>query len=155
VSDRIGLDVNNTSGAAGATGATGNAGADSTVPGPTGATGAASTVAGPTGPAGAAGATGPAGLGWGANANAAGAWAFGVDSAGTSSTTSTADEIKLGTTLSTVYAGKDIRTAAPAGGGTAGKWQLGNLINTAAVVDGSKYVEVTIAGVLVKLAVCT
>jgi hypothetical protein len=93
-------------------------------------------------------------LGYTTKAQALGATAIGVDSTGLGAVTSTQDEMKLGTGLTTVYAGKDIRTAQPSANG-AGKWQLGKVIAAASALDTANYLEVLVDGVVKKVALVT
>lgn len=89
-------------------------------------------------------------IGSGAQASAPGSTAIGRDSASHSASTAVQDEMKLGTDLTTVYAGKDLKTLAPDDSGPGVPWQLGGVTYD---LGGSSTVAVKINGDLVSLAV--
>lgn len=96
-------------------------------------------------------------IGSNTRAYADGSWAIGTDNTGAAASTSTANEMKLGTPLHTVYAGKDIRTG-QGGLAAAGKWRLGQRVS-ADIVGGDGdidfydgYLEVEVDGTILKLA---
>lgn len=60
------------------------------------------------------------------------------------------------TTTDVLYVNGNFKTALPAGGaGTPVAWRFGNIVTAAAALDATRYIEVSIGGTLVKLAIIT
>lgn len=86
-------------------------------------------------------------IGKGVTANREGAVVIGVDSLGAPAGPAEPDTVTLGTGRSFLQCGDP--------GSGKGSWQLGTVLAAAVALDATQYVEVTIDGVVVKLAIVT